>query len=72
MSSSVYEQKLTRLGYLVGALGLGRAAELTMMASDPDNQSSRHLPGDEGEFVRLMSDTLGDVADDRSRFAAHS
>ncbi|RAK52876.1 hypothetical protein [Phenylobacterium deserti] len=72
MSSSVYEQKLARLGRLVVALGLGRAAELTMLASDPDNITSQRLPGEEGEFVQLMSETLGDVADDRLRFNAHS
>jgi len=72
MSSSVYEQKLARLGRLVDALGLGRAAELTMLASDPAFPASSPRQGDEHEFVQLMAETLGDVADDRRRFAAHS
>jgi len=72
MSSSAYEQKLRRMGRLVDRLGLPRASQLTMLASDPRFAAQPAGDDEEVEFLQLMSETLQDVAEDRRRFTPHS
>jgi len=72
MSSSAYEQKLRRMGRLVDHLGLSRASQLTMLASDPRFGADAAAGDKEHEFLQLMTETLQDVAEDRRRFTPHS
>ncbi len=72
MSSSAYEQKLRRMGRLVDRLGLPRASQLTMLASDPRFVATAAHDQEELEFLQLMTETLQDVAEDRRRFMPHS
>lgn len=71
MTSPAYEQKLVRLGRLADVLGRPRAGQLTLLASDPKYAAPPAGSGEEREFLRLMHETLQDVAADRRRFTPH-